>query len=109
MAIYEITPPANRQELDAGRVQDFLRAQGITVEWVAVRTREDGSIYYAVEAATDPAPAIANYVRPVNDADRAKDRLRDTFPKLIDGTATARETQLALAALIVVFRESFST
>jgi len=107
MPVYEITPPIDKIELDAGRVQEFLIARGVVVEWVAVRTREDGTVYYAVSADSDPLADIESYVKPVRQEDTARSTLVETFPKLMDGTATATEVRRALAALIVLFRENF--
>lgn len=102
MATYLIKPPARIDEIDAGRVKQFLENNGITVESVSVMQTREGVLTYQVECDTDPSTLIDSYVKPKNLAEQARDILTELKPKLIDGTATTVEMRRALAALVVL-------
>jgi hypothetical protein len=96
--------PQTKRDIDAGRIQEFLVSRGVNVEWVSSAEDQVGA-YYLIESDTDPAPVLAQYIRPVTREDRAREALKAIVPKLIDNTATIAELRQGLLAVTVLMRD----
>jgi hypothetical protein len=96
MAEYTFNRPASVEDEDAGRVHDWLAAQGIDVQGVQVRS--NGEVIVRAEGTTRDALAgmMAGYVRTETDAER--DRREAIDDAVAEIEAIARKPRAARTA-----------
>jgi hypothetical protein len=105
--IYTHTAGENQRTPDAGKVQTYLATQGIVAD-IEVAIAPDGTHTYTIDTAATLAQlqtAMQSFVPAKTPRELLFDRMAATYPKLRDGSATARESQIALADLMLVVRE----
>lgn len=103
MQEYTVQPPFYRPDIDAGRIERWLKSQGLNVQEVTISTDLSSGLHsYIIIADADPAPFLLGYTPPPDPQKTARQFLRSVFPKLTDGTATAAEIRNAVRALIVL-------
>lgn len=88
-------------EMDAGRIEAFLKARGADVTSVSVKVDpETGAVHYEIDASDDPGKLLENYIPPVTPTRAATLQLRGLRQKMESGTATLADIRQALVALV---------
>ncbi len=79
-------PAVWTEDSSSGRVHDYLVAQGVGVQGVAVTRGHGGVFVLSIESDADPSPFMANYTNAPSRSEKARQDRRAALQRLIDAS-----------------------